>query len=125
VVAAGTDLLGPLLAIALGAAVLAARPPALAQAPPAEERSTPRQEVVITAHADAAVTAKVAQALQDDRFTDTDHVTIETHNGVVILRGIVYDEWDLRRTLMLARRAAGKRRVVNEIDMIPEDLDKD
>jgi hypothetical protein len=31
----------------------------------------------------------------------------------------------LNRMLRLARRVAGKRRIVNRIDLIPEDLDAD
>jgi hypothetical protein len=123
--AARTDLFGPLLAIALGAAVLAGRPPALAQTPRLEQPGTPRQEVVVTAQADAAVTAKVVQVLENDRFVDSSHITVETRNGVVILRGIVMDLGDLNRMLRLARRVAGKRRIVNRIDLIPEDLDAD
>jgi hypothetical protein len=123
--AARTDLFGPLLAITLGAAVLAGRPPALAQTPPLEQPGTPRQEVVVTAQADAAVTAKVVQVLENDRFVDSSHITVETRNGVVILRGIVMDLGDLNRMLRLARRVAGKRRIVNRIDLIPEDLDAD
>jgi osmotically-inducible protein OsmY len=123
--AARTDLFGPLLAIALGAAVLAGRPPALAQTPLLEQPGTSRQEVVVTAQADAAVTAKVVQVLENDRFVDSSHITVETRNGVVILRGIVMDLGDLNRMLRLARRVAGKRRIVNRIDLIPEDLDAD
>jgi osmotically-inducible protein OsmY len=125
VVAARTDRTVLLLAMALGAAVLAGRPPALAQAPQSEEPGTPRQEVVVTAQADAAVTAKVVQVLENDRFVDSSHITVETRNGVVILRGIVMDLGDLNRMLRLARRVAGKRRIVNRIDLIPEDLDAD
>jgi osmotically-inducible protein OsmY len=81
--------------------------------------------VVVTAQADAAVTAKVVQVLENDRFVDSSHITVETRNGVVILRGIVMDLGDLNRMLRLARRVAGKRRIVNRIDLIPEDLDRD
>ncbi|MFZ1904416.1 MAG: BON domain-containing protein [Steroidobacteraceae bacterium] len=125
VAAARTDRTVLLLAMALAAAVLAGRPPALAQAPQFEEPGTPRQEVVVTAQADAAVTAKVTQVLDNDRFVDAGHISVETRDGVVILRGIAMDLGDLNRMLRLARRVAGKRRVVNQIDLIPEDLDTD
>jgi hypothetical protein len=125
VAAARTDRMGLLLAMALGAAVLAGRPPALAQAPQFEEPGVPRPEVVITAQADAAVAARVAQVLENDPFVDAGHISIETRDGVVILRGIAMDLGDLNRMLRLARRVAGKRRIVNQIDLIPEDLDID
>jgi|GEM_PF-5207844 len=60
---------GPLLATALGVAVLAGRPFAMAQAPePQRHDPAALQEVVVTASrpADEALTAKVIQALQDD-----------------------------------------------------------
>ncbi|MGO9805006.1 MAG: BON domain-containing protein [Steroidobacteraceae bacterium] len=126
--AVGHDRIGLLLAVALGVAVLAARPLALAQAPPAGARSaTTYQEVIISAtrEADAALTAHVVQVLQDDRYIFSDHISVDTQNGVVTLRGVVMDLGDLHRVLILARRVAGKRRVVNRIDLIPEDLDKD
>jgi hypothetical protein len=125
VAAARTDRMGLLLAMALGAAVLAGRPPALAQAPQFEEPGVPRPEVVITAQADAAVAARVAQVLENDPFVDAGHISIETRDGVVILRGIAMDLGDLNRMLRLARRVAGKSRIVNQIDLIPEDLDTD
>ena len=124
-VAARTDRMGLLLAMALGAAVLAGRPPALAEAPQVEEPGTPRQEVVVTTQSDAAVTAKVAQVLEKDPFVDAGHISVEIRDGVVILRGIAMDLGDLNRMLRLAQGVAGKRRIVNQIDLIPEDRDAD
>jgi hypothetical protein len=118
--AVGHDRIGLLLAATLGVAVLAARPPALAQ-------ETARPVIVVTAtrEADAALTAEVEQVLQDDKYVFSDHISVETQNGIVTLRGIAMDLGDLHRALILARRVAGRRRVVNRIDLIPEDLDKD
>ncbi len=127
-VAARHDPNGLLLAAALGVAVLAARPPALAQAPTGQQRDEAiRDEVVITAHrvADATLTAKVVEVLQNDPYVYDSHISVTTENGVVTLRGIALDLGDLRRTLILARRAAKGRRVVNRIELIPEDMDKD
>jgi osmotically-inducible protein OsmY len=102
-------------------AVLAAWPVAVAQAPDAQRHDPAAlQEVVVTAsrQADEALTAKVVQALQDNPYVFADHVSIETENGIVRVRGMVFDLSDLRRTLFLARRIAGKRRVVNELELI-------
>ena len=105
---------GLLLAATLGAAVLGAPPRVPAQANAA---GTKLEEVVITARkkADAALTARV---LQDDPYVFADHIEVVTDNGIVRLQGIALDYGDLQRTLLLARRVAGRRRVVNEIEVI-------
>jgi osmotically-inducible protein OsmY len=126
--AARHDRIGLLLATALGVAVLAARPSAIAQAPAAQGRNDAAlQEVLITAsrQADEAITAKVTKALRDDPYVFADHVGIETENGIVRVRGIVVDLSDLRRTLLLARRVAGRRHVINELELIPLGADHD
>ena len=46
-----------------------------------------------------------------------------TENGVVRVRGVVSDLPDLFAILRLARRIAGKGRVVNEIEYVPVDDD--
>lgn len=126
--AAGHDPIGLLLAAALGVAALAVRPPALAQALAAQVRdAATQQEIIITGTrpADAALTAKVVTVLQDDPYVFADHISVVTENGTVTLEGIALDPSDMRRALMLARRVAGRRRVVNKIELIPEDLDAD
>jgi osmotically-inducible protein OsmY len=107
---------GLLLAATLGAAVLGA-PPLPAQA---SRGATKLEEVVVTARkeADAALTARVLQVLQDDPYVFADHIEVVTDNGIVRLQGIALDYGDLQRTLWLARRVAGRRRVVNEVEVI-------
>ena len=127
-VAARHDPIGLLLAVALGVAGLAVRPPAQAQALTAQVRDeSTQQEVIITGtrQADAALTAKVMTVLQDDPYVFAGHISVVTENGTVTLQGIALDPSDLRRALMLARRVAGRWRVVNKIELIPEDLDAD
>jgi osmotically-inducible protein OsmY len=119
---------GSLLAKALGVAALSAWAAAVAQAPTAQHRDeVPREEVTISAsrQTDAILTAKVEQALEDDRYLFSAHMSVVTENGIVRLRGIAVDVSDLRRALFLARRVAGKRRVVNEIELIPLGEDHD
>jgi osmotically-inducible protein OsmY len=108
---------GPHLAATLGAALLVGPPPLVAQAISAGSKL---EEVVITARreADAALTARVLQVLQDDPYVFADHIEVVTENGIVRLQGIALDYGDLQRTLLLARRVAGRRRVVNEIEVI-------
>jgi hypothetical protein len=108
---------GLLLAATLGRVVLGAPPLLLAQASPG---GTKLEEVVITARkeADAALTARVLKVLQDDPYVFADHIEVVTENGIVRLQGIALDYGDLQRTLLLARRVAGRRRVVNEVEVI-------
>ncbi len=108
---------GLLLAATLGGAVLGAPPPLPAQA---SASRTKLQEVVITAgkEADAALTAKVLKVLKDDPYVFADHIEVMTEDGLVRLQGFALDYGDLQRTLLLARRVAGRRRVVNEIEVI-------
>jgi hypothetical protein len=108
---------GLLLAATLGGVVLGAPPPLPAQA---SAGGTKLEEVVITARkeADAALTARVLKVLQDDPYVFADHIEVVTENGIVRLQGIALDYGDLQRTLWLARRVAGRRRVVNEVEVI-------
>jgi osmotically-inducible protein OsmY len=118
---------GLLLATTLGVAALSAST-AIAQVPPVALRDeVPREEVTISAgrETDAVLAAKVEQALHDDPYIFADHMDVVAENGIVRLRGVAVDASDLRQALALARRIAGKRRVINEIDMIPEDADHD
>ena len=82
-------------------------------------------EIVVTAarRSDAALTAEVAAALDQDPYIFSDHVTVITKNGVVRLTGMVRDLSDLYAMLRLARRIAGKGKVVNEIEFVPIDVD--
>ena len=108
--------IGSLPVAALGVAALAAAPfPAPAQTP----------EIVITAarEADAALTVKVVQVLQDDPWIFADHVTVSTRNGVVRVEGIVGDTGERFRILRLCRRIPGTRRVVDALEVINNDPD--
>jgi osmotically-inducible protein OsmY len=120
---------GLLLAMTLGVAALAGRSSALAQTPaPARDRESKLPQVVVTARqqADAVLTAKVEKALNDDPYLFVPHISVTTENGIVRLEGVATDVYELRRALMLARHVAGKRRVVNDVDLwvVAEDNDK-
>jgi osmotically-inducible protein OsmY len=126
--AARRDQSGLLLATALGVIILAAGPPAIAQAVAVQRHNDATlQEVIVTAsrERDEALTAKVVQALQDDPYIFADHVSIETENGIVRVRGVVTDVTDMRRALFLARRVAGRRHVYNELELQSLSADHD
>jgi osmotically-inducible protein OsmY len=113
----------------LGVAALAGGPSALAQTPalPGDKESNLPQ-VVVTARqqADEVLTAQVEKALNDDRYLFVPHISVTTENGIVRLEGLSTDAHALNRALLLARRVAGKRRVVNDVELwvVSEDNDK-
>jgi hypothetical protein len=45
------------------------------------------------------------------------HVTVSIENGDVVLRGFVFSDWDLRRALNIARKAAGAKTVVDNLSI--------
>jgi len=84
-------------------------------APPSNAASGQElHEIVVTAkRSDEAMAAKVEAAL---KHIFSDHVTVTAKNGVVRVAGVVNDLNDLLAILRVARRVAGKGRVVNEIE---------
>jgi osmotically-inducible protein OsmY len=121
------DRIGPLLVTSLGVAALTA-PSASAQAPSTPSRhEASSEEVIVSAArlADEALTAKVVQVLKNDPYLFADHISVVTENGVVRLQGFATDAHELQRAFFLARRAAGKRRVLNEIEFLAQNTDSD
>jgi len=84
-------------------------------------------EIIVTADrlSDEATSAKVTIALQQDPFIFSDHIMVETHNGVVRLKGTISDLSDLYMVLKLARKIAGRGKVVNELEYLPFSADHD
>jgi hypothetical protein len=75
------------------------------------------QSKVPETEADAELNKKVEAAMQNDRYFYNYHVSAMTRNGVVVLRGVVFDDWDMRTAIRLSKRVAGVKRVVNEIEI--------
>jgi osmotically-inducible protein OsmY len=94
--------------------------PVAAQHAPASGRDS-LQEITVTARkvspTDAEVTAQVETALHSDRYIFSEHVTITAKNGVVTLRGIAVDYWDVIAMKRLVRRMPGVKRVVDALDI--------
>ena len=63
---------------------------------------------------DEKLTQQVQAALHADPFFNDAHVTVTVRNGVAVLEGIVFDEWDVRIAMRIARRIAGVKRVVTD-----------
>jgi osmotically-inducible protein OsmY len=75
---------------------------------------------VDAANADAAnqkLQKRVAAALHANPYLDDEHISVSVERGVVVLRGRVYDDWDLRTALRTARRATGHRPVVDSLSI--------
>ncbi len=94
--------------------------PIAAQQAPAPGRNA-LQEITVTAQkiskSDEEVTAQVETALHADRYIFSDHVTITSKNGVVILSGIALDYWDVFAMKRLVGKMPGVKKVVDDLDV--------
>jgi osmotically-inducible protein OsmY len=59
----------------------------------------------------------VQTALHSDPYFYDQHVSVSVDNGVVVLRGFVFSDWDLRDAMRIASRAADARRVVDDLSI--------
>jgi len=60
---------------------------------------------------------RVTAALHGDPYFYDEHVTVSIENGAVVLRGFVASEWDLRDAIRIAGKAAGDRRVIDDLSI--------
>jgi osmotically-inducible protein OsmY len=60
---------------------------------------------------------RVTAALHADPYFYDEHVSVSVEKGVVVLRGFVFSDWDLREALRLARTAAGDSTVVDDLSI--------
>jgi osmotically-inducible protein OsmY len=67
--------------------------------------------------ADEKLAKRVKDALHSDRYFYDEHVTVSVENGAVVLRGFVSSDWDLRDAIRIASRAAGDKRVVDNLSL--------
>jgi osmotically-inducible protein OsmY len=65
--------------------------------------------------ADQQLKNDVDNALGSDPYFYGAHVSVSVRNGTVVLRGFVFSDWDLRDAIRIATRAAGGRRVVDDL----------
>jgi osmotically-inducible protein OsmY len=68
--------------------------------------------------ADEQLQERVKAALHADRYFFDRHVEVSVKDGVVVLRGLVFSDWDMRDAVRIARRAAGDNLVVNSLTLI-------
>jgi hypothetical protein len=68
--------------------------------------------------ADAQLQQRVQTALHSDPYFYDAHVDVMIENGNVVLRGIVFDDVDLRAAIRIASQAAGDRRVIDDLSIV-------
>ena len=66
---------------------------------------------------DEELRKRVQAALHSDPYFYDEHVSVSVENHVVMLRGFVFSDWDLRDAIRIATRAAGERRVVDDLSI--------
>jgi len=69
------------------------------------------------ADSDETLARQVRAALRADRYLDDEHIHVSIENGAVILRGLVFDDWDLRSAIRIARKTAGDRLVIDNLSI--------
>ena len=68
-------------------------------------------------NADEKLLQRVKDALHSDPYFYDEHVTVSVEDGAVVLHGFVSSEWDLRDAIRIASKAAGDRRVVDNLSI--------
>jgi len=69
---------------------------------------------------DEEVTRRVEAAFDADKWFYGSQVTVRTKNGIVYLDGSVWEDWDMRMALRIARKIPGVKRVINNLDIGPD-----
>jgi osmotically-inducible protein OsmY len=67
--------------------------------------------------ADEEIRGRVEAALHSDPYFYDAHVTVSIDKGDVLLGGFVSSDWDLLDAMRIARKAAGNRRVVDNLSI--------
>ena len=67
--------------------------------------------------ANAKLAKRVKDALHSDPYFNDEHVTVSVENGDIVLHGFVSSEWDLRDAIRIAGRAAGDKRVIDNLSL--------
>jgi osmotically-inducible protein OsmY len=88
-------------------------------APPLNQSAslTDRSTQSADSNADERLAKRVKDALHSDPYFYDEHVTVSVENGAVVLHGFVSSEWDLRDAIRIASKAAGDRRVVDNLSI--------
>jgi hypothetical protein len=60
---------------------------------------------------------RVQAALHADPYFYDEHVTVSVEQGAVVLSGFVFSGWDLQEAIRIAGKAAGDRRVIDNLSI--------
>jgi osmotically-inducible protein OsmY len=121
----GHDPGGSLAALALRVTALVTSATALGQTPAPARGENPEVVITATRESDAVLVTRVEQAMERDPYLFVNHISVSAEKGVVRLEGVVEDPFDMLQLVRLARRIAGKRRVINEIEVVSGGVDHD
>jgi osmotically-inducible protein OsmY len=66
---------------------------------------------------DGELMKRVKAALHADPYFYDEHVTVSVEQGLVVLHGFVFSEWDLRDAIRIANKAAGDKRVIDNLSI--------
>jgi osmotically-inducible protein OsmY len=113
--------LGPVVS---GLAGFATPVGAQSAAAPAVSQSVSQSDSIAASATQGAVSVtdedlrkRVQAALHSDPYFYDEHVTVSVKNGVVVLRGFVFSDWELRDAVRIASRAADARPVVDDLSI--------
>jgi osmotically-inducible protein OsmY len=77
------------------------------RAPPVTRDTSPQT--------DEELGQRVKAALHKDPYFYDEHVDVSVEHGAVVLRGFVFSDADLHNAIRIATKAAGGRKVVNNL----------
>jgi osmotically-inducible protein OsmY len=66
---------------------------------------------------DEELKERVKAALHADPYFYDEHVSVSVEQGAVVLRGFVFSDWDLQEAIRIAGKAAGDRRVIDNLSI--------
>jgi osmotically-inducible protein OsmY len=66
---------------------------------------------------DERLETQVLSALAGDPYLFIGHMSVTVKNRVATLHGFVFDDWDLRNSLRVARQVPGVKRVLNDLEI--------
>jgi osmotically-inducible protein OsmY len=67
---------------------------------------------------DESLRQRVALSLQEAPYFYDAHVIVSIEKGNVVLRGLVFSDWDLRDAIRIAKKAADGRRVIDNLSLV-------
>jgi hypothetical protein len=97
------------ISFALAGGVMMAAAPTVAMAAPLARPLSAEDE---------ALRQRVVLSLQEAPYFYDGHVTVTIEKGAVVLRGLVFSDWDLRDAIRIATKAAEGRRVVDDLSIV-------